>query len=406
MSKIFELNAQVLHDGRVVLYQRPNLKKPAWQVRIKIPNEAGYVIRTTKCRDLIEARRVAEDLYDEVRLKSLQGVSLKSRTFQSLYRDFSSHYETKNPSANMRQAVSLFFANYALPQLGALKIDEVDRATVSEFFDWRRKNYKRKPPLDVSILREMNYLKLFLDWCYGRGHKSQPTVFERPAVKQSRRPHFDERDWNKLVRFLREWIKKGKTREGGNTYRDRAMLASYVLILANTGIRVGEARGLRWRDIVLIPKTTGDEHDIIFVVNGKTGSRDVVARTPKVKDYFERIRELRRLENGGCSPRPDEHVFCHPDGKPIISFKKGFLNLIRTAGVEFDQQGQRRTIYSLRHTYATFRLQQGVHHLTLASNMGTSTKMLEDYYAHMTNRANVDELTRHKKSAKKLVFLD
>ena len=55
--------------------------------------------------------------------------------------------------------------------------------------------------------------------------------------------------------------------------------------------------------------------------------------------------------------------------------------------MEFDREGERRTIYSLRHTYATFRLHEGVNHFVLARNMGTSVKMLEQFYGHTSNRA-------------------
>ena len=64
----------------------------------------------------------------------------------------------------------------------------------------------------------------------------------------NRRPHFSGKDWGKLTRFLREWVKEGKTKSGP-IHRDRVMLTNYVLILANTGIRVGEARKLKWSDI-------------------------------------------------------------------------------------------------------------------------------------------------------------
>jgi hypothetical protein len=51
---------------------------------------------------------------------------------------------------------------------------------------------------------------------------------------------------------------------------------------------------------------------------------------------------------------------------------------------------------SLRHTYATFRLQEGVNHYVLARNMGTSVKMLENFYGHTSDRAMADELTKMK----------
>lgn len=132
-------------------------------------------------------------------------------------------------------------------------------------------------------------------------------------------------------------------------------------------------------------------------MRGKTGEREVVARDKAVKDYLDRIAKLRCEETGLDKPDPQEPVFCHRDGSRIGSLKKGFQNFIRSIGVERDSEGRRRTIYSLRHTYATFRLQEGVHHFTLASNMGTSVKMLEDFYGHISNRANADELTKTRK---------
>jgi hypothetical protein len=69
--------------------------------------------------------------------------------------------------------------------------------------------------------------------------------------------------------------------------------------------------------------------------------------------------------------------------------------------VEKDSFGRNRTIYSLRHTYATFRLHEGVNHYVLSRNMGTSVKMLEDYYGHTSNITMSDELTKTKSTTQK-----
>ena len=99
------------------------------------------------------------------------------------------------------------------------------------------------------------------------------------------------------------------------------------MILANTGIRIGEARGLRWRDIDSEPTDKPDEFNIILHVRGKTGAREVVARTSEVQTYFQRIWEL-RTEEIGTKPSKDDYVFCHKDGTTIQTFKKGFQELI------------------------------------------------------------------------------
>jgi len=54
--------------------------------------------------------------------------------------------------------------------------------------------------------------------------------------------------------------------------------------------------------------------------------------------------------------------------------------LTKFAGVEFNGEGHRHTIYSLRHTYATFRLGENVSVYALARNMGTIVRMIERSY--------------------------
>ena len=56
--------------------------------------------------------------------------------------------------------------------------------------------------------------------------------------------------------------------------------------------------------------------------------------------------------------------------------------------------GQNRTLYSLRHTYATFALlNDGMDIHALAVQMGTSIGMIERHYSHLTPRLKKDMLT-------------
>jgi len=54
--------------------------------------------------------------------------------------------------------------------------------------------------------------------------------------------------------------------------------------------------------------------------------------------------------------------------------------LLTKAGLLIGPAGTRRSTYSFRHTYATFRLMEGVDVYFLAKQMGTSVKMIEDFY--------------------------
>ena len=394
------INQQSFHDGKLVLYQLENRPKQLWLCRIKVPNGNGYVYRGTGTSDFYEARKFADDLLDEIRIKTKLGQSVTGPNLARMAEEFETHSMAKGEPTNRDLAITAFLKTYAVPYFTKNKITDISAKEIAKFFDWRRANSRKKAPTEATILHETSQFSTFLRWCHRRGHLDREIRLDRPKQDGSRRPHFDAADWRKLTRFLREWVKRGE-HKSGPIHRDRVMLTSYVLILANTGVRVGEARGLRWRDVESEPTTDPSEVNIIVHVTGKTGSREVVARTPEVQTYFRRIWDLRCKEMDGERPLKDDFIFCHRDGTPIHSFKKGFMTLITEAGVEKDREGQRRTIYSLRHTYATFRLHEGVNHYVLARNMGTSVKMLEQFYGHMSTRAMAGELTKTRAKEKK-----
>ncbi len=54
--------------------------------------------------------------------------------------------------------------------------------------------------------------------------------------------------------------------------------------------------------------------------------------------------------------------------------------------MKFDRDGNRRTAYSLRHTYICFRLMEGADIYQIAKNCRTSVEMIEKHYAaHIKN---------------------
>ena len=97
-----------------------------------------------------------------------------------------------------------------------------------------------------------------------------------------------------------------------------------------------------------------------------------------VERYVDRLQAFRSEEVGKLNR--DEPIFCHSDGKPIGSFKKGFEQALDEAGVLYGSDGEKRVPYSLRHTYATMRISESVSVFQLAANMGTSVGMIENFY--------------------------
>ena len=385
--------SKTFRDGLIYLYKRADFKKPTWLCRVKVPNGSGYVNRSTGTGDEHQAFKFADDLYNQLLVKSLTGQAPPSKLMGPAIKSYIERLESQPKQLSVHYKVLLL--KRIKPFLERKSFDDVSTSLLSKLVDEQNAMSKKGRLAPNTIKRTYSDLKHFLQWCMDEGYLSELPRFPKVNGVASSRPHFDAKDWAKLTRQLREFVKV----ENRAIRRDRSMLRDYILILSNTGIRVGEARTLKWRDVTEIGGGSGVPGNIVLTVSGKTGKREVVARSADVEKYFKRIHDLRIEElsdEGNRTPKlnPQSLVFCHKDGSPVGSFKKSFLALLQKAKVDKDSYGDMRTLYSLRHTYATFCLQNGVQVYTLAKNMGTSVAMIEQYYGHTTNIQSANELTK------------
>jgi len=141
--------------------------------------------------------------------------------------------------------------------------------------------------------------------------------------------------------------------------------------MANTGLRPDEAARLEHRDIQIV-KDHGTGQTILEIeVRGKRGV-GYCKSTPGAVRPFLRLRKRNK-------PQPSTPVF--PDNHRAL-----FNNILDELGLKLDRDGNRRTAYSLRHTYICLRLMEGADIYQVAKNCRTSVEMIEKYYAaHLKN---------------------
>ena len=83
-----------------------------------------------------------------------------------------------------------------------------------------------------------------------------------------------------------------------------------------------------------------------------------------------------------------------------------FNTILDEEGLKFDREGNRRTAYSLRHTYICLRLMEGADIYQIAKNCRTSVEMIENNYAsHIATSisAAAVNVRRKAKSKKQIV---
>ena len=380
---------RTLLDGRILLYKRENSR--LWQTSFRI---AGHYIRlSTKQWDKSEASIVAMDLYLESRFKQKNNIPLKTRSFGDIAA--LAITEMKRSLAEKRGKTVyndyiIALNRYLIPFLGGYQINRIDFAAISSYEDWRAEKMGKRPTAS-SVGTHNSAINKVFDEAIKRGYvaaEKRPFLVNE-GVDGKRRPDFTLDEYVKMVRGLRTFIassRDGKTREM------RLLLRDYALILANSGIRHGtEADNLCWRHIRFARERGRDV--LLFYVDGKTGGREIVARNICVA-FLSRIQSRNPELNGMTlkqllESKNDSPVFTLSDGSRTDNLRGTFRIFLKQYGLLKDPRtGQNRTLYSLRHTYATFALtyKRGVDIHLLATQMGTSTLMIERHYSHLIAR--------------------
>lgn len=392
-------------DGRVVLYKRQHLKNPKWQARISVPNATGYRVVSTKLFDLEEAKRFALNLYDDLRIQVMAGGQLNTRTFKLVYDEWKAYVKVHGRTRRDGSWDTTIerIDSYALEFFGGKRIDQIKEADFTEYWAWRRENYAKKVPSNSTLKRERTSIMPVFKFALSKGYITKVPETNTPKAKDGRRPTFTLEEWKAIRQAMPDWVKEAVELA---TWRDRFMAQHCIMFLANTGLRIGELRKFRWRDISSVEGQKDGEVGRYYVghADGKTGVRQFVfqggAEVSLKRVYEQRCRELSRGHPNDEIVKPDanEPVFCHPDGSPIREFKQSLKSLLKFAGVPVEVDGKARTIYSLRHFYATRRLSKEASAHLIAKQMGTSIEMLEKHYSHVINSKVAAQITGQKPS--------
>lgn len=394
-------------DGRVVLYKRQHLKNPKWQARISVPNAAGYKVISTKLNDFEEAKRFALNLYEELYMQVKAGGQLNTKTFKQVYEEWKAyakeHGRTRRDGSWDTTIERI--DSYALEFFGFKRIDLIREADFTEYWAWRRENFSKKPPTNSTLRRERTSIMPVFKFALSKGYISKLPETNTPKAKTNRRPTFSKKEWVKIQEASRVWIKAADELA---TTRDRYYAQKCFLLLAYTGLRIGELRGMRWTDLTTIRDKDEEgnptEYLLGYVAKGKTGSREVTFQpgaeviVKQLYKYRERELEAQHPDQPNIEVDVLEPMLCHPDGQPIKEYKHSFKSLLDFAKVPIELDGRPRTIYSIRHYYATQRLREETNPLLLARQMGTSVEMLEKHYVQTTTAEVAAQVTKRKPS--------
>ncbi len=229
-----------LYDNEeVVLYIRED-KNPKYQVKIKLP-KCSRVRKSTGTSNERDAIRFAEDLYFDLKAKLRNGEPINSVKFSQVFKDWVIYREMRGRDSSYTKGDLRGAEIHLLPSFKNQDIRKIGFDEVNEHF---HKRQKEDPPPSISTLnKDVRWLRHLFEFARNKNLidiKPEIPVFSVKGRPNSR-PHFTRDEYHHLYVFMRQHL---KSTNHPTVYRSRFYLQQYVLILANCGIRVGEARNL------------------------------------------------------------------------------------------------------------------------------------------------------------------
>jgi integrase len=402
----FLVDTQELKPG-LVIFRRADVKHPNWYCRVRLPNEDRYKTVSLKTADIDAAKERAFDQDADVRFRIKHDVPIFNHPFSQVAKEYIELQERRLEAGQIAphrvRVVTSVIQAQLNPYVGSIQITLVGQDRWLNYPVWRQKTWREKVEhereelkkqgkdpkerparvSDASIRSEMEVFRSIMRFAASKRHIPESHVFrDKISLDKVRREEFTPEEYRKLHTFARGWIKQAQTPL--QTWY-RTVTYNLVLIMCNTGMRPTEAKNLRWRDVGI--RTDKQERKFVVLnVRGKKKHRNLVA-AGNVADYLERVRTIAKAAG------PDDFVFTTFKGKRAgLLYRRPIEELLAESGLRVSSSGSRRSAYCFRHTYATFRLSEGVDVYFLANQMGTSVKMIEDHYGHITPVKNAERI--------------
>jgi integrase len=394
----------VLRDKQLRLVRRS--RSALWQVHYKIGSAKKWYRKSSGTGDLSDAKQIAEDLFHEARVLEKRGLAVVSKKFKAIAQVVSTNFKAEVKAGTGKKSYADYYRaidTYLIPFFGKHNIDNITADLISEFHRWRTE----KVGYELKSSTQNNHnaaLNAVFDYAI---EKKEMTESQRPSLKNTgaageARGIFSTDELIELQQFIQKWAQQT---DKPKSQMMRELLGLYVAFVACTGVRPGtETKELKWKHIEFIQKPSMRVIHITLP-QGKRGTRTLIARN-ELWPLLDKLRQLQpefknlTLEEL-IAKKTGAHIFRLRDGTMPYNLIHTFADCLTAAGMsKGDKDGKDRSLYSLRHYYATQRILEGVSFGQLANQMGTSTLMIERHYSHLKPLMIAEQLAGEMPDAK------
>ena len=355
----------------------------SWSVVIELPRESETGKRQQRWHSGYRTKKEAERARIDLLAKADAGTYVEQHR-QTLAMFLNDWFPAIAPT--IRPATLYSYQRNArlhvTPYIGSLTLQKIDAGTLNTLYARLLEDGSKHQRGGGLSPRSARYVHTILHRAlkdavrWGRLARNPADAADPPRASASVQPEIKTWSAPELRGFL-------------ESLADDRYYAAWVL-LSTTGMRRGEALGLRWSDLdfdarrASIRQTVfAVNHEVLFgtpkTAKGRRSIELDAGTVAALRAHRQRQLEERLLVGSGW--RDLDLVFCKPTGEPLHPerFSRDFAKRVERGGFS------RIRLHDLRHTWATLALGAGIHPKIVQERLGhASVGITLDIYSHAT----------------------
>lgn len=371
-------------DGEIAIFDEACVYKRGeyWQFRVWLPKENKYARKSLRTRSEATAVERGKAAYLEIYANLQQGktyFSITTKEGVEKYLSFRKRDVELGHIVKGRHTTIATHLQHFLSYIGKdTKLKELERTDCENYYFHRHKATKTKVK-QVTVQNEQSTINALFKWLHKNGetHIDGFDFKKLPRLDKGneaiRRATLTTDEYEALYRTMRTYTAKHNKLDDAE-FRVRKIVQHYVLIAANSGLRVGEQRQLRWNDVKIERHTVNGTEQTLARIHVRAETSKV--RTSRIflcrnGQYFERLHEIAKPK------KADELVFT-VDGEHKITQRMMLYHwhkMIELADIA-DRETRDLVPYSLRHFMITQRIMSGLSFRQIGDMCGTSVAQI------------------------------
>lgn len=285
-----------------------------------------------------------------------------------------------------------------IPYFGEVDIKKIGYEQIADFVNYLHQ-HDIKP---VTIKQYLGLLKRILTVALEAELIYKIPLFPKIKAKSIPRGSFACREYRKILRVSKQLssphqeLPKNHRVTAGGAYIVRGTvpieMTWLIQFMVNSFVRPVDIKLIKHKHVECISGANTYLRLSLPTTKGHSGQ---IVTLRAASHVYRRLWEYQASRGYGS---PEDYLFL-PEAKDrfgaIQLITTHFRKILKKSGLSTGQEGQSRTLYSLRHTAITFRLLygQGIDLLTLARNSRTSVEMIERFYSsNLTAEMNIKML--------------